>query len=86
MIQTVLPSDATPSATAAFGAERVAEPPSGLMLKAPPDVSTNHTSFWVDATNPAYGDEMTVTPPVVGSILVTPPASEKLIHHTDPWP
>ena len=39
-----------------------------------------------DATNPAYGEEMTVTPPVFGSILVTPPASEKLIHHTDPWP
>ena len=67
-------------------AERVAEPPSGLMLKAPPEVSTNHTSFGDDATNPAYGEEMTVTPPVFGSILVTPPASEKLIHHTDPWP
>src|SRR6478672_6055770 len=37
-------------------------------------------------TNFAYGADRLAFEPVDGSIFVTPPASEKLIHHTAPFP
>src|SRR5262245_42807754 len=74
-------SNVTPSAERASDTDLDGRLPPGSIQNACPLASTNQMRCAVGTTNLAYGAARLIFDPVDGSIFVTPPASEKLIHH-----
>jgi len=79
-------SNVTPSATRAILTDFDGRLPAGSIENTYPLASMNQMRLPVGTTNLAKGAERSVCEPVDGSILVIPPASEKLIHHRAPLP